>query len=129
MQALRIEVDRNKTKIVYIDNGNKIFSHESPIGDEYNKLRKYNKHAGSDWASYIMWCLQCISYVDRIPERIYLSAADNSVWYSSVLNMQSYAQFFIKNISDAGKPYVIIEDNNSSQKDERYKKAISKFKI
>ena len=129
MQAIRILVQEDKTKISYIDNGSVIFSYESNIGDEYNRVRKYSKHAGSDWVSYALWCMQCISYVDRIPDKIYLEVDGNSVWYSSVLSMQSYSQFYIKNISGSVKPYVIIESNNSSQKNARYQKTIAQFKI
>ena len=129
MQAIRIIVKESNTKINYIDNGSVIFSYDSPIGDEYVRGRKYSKHAGSDWASYVMWCMQSISYIDPVPDKIYLEVENNGIWYSTVLGMQSYAQFYIKNINVGGAPYVIIESNNSTQKDERYKKTISKFKI
>lgn len=129
MQGLRIDVKDEKTIISYIDNGNKIFTFDSPIGDKYCAKNKYSIHAGSDWFSYILWCLHSISYVDRIPERFYLVTNNNSVWYSSILNLQSYAQFYIKTLSNTGKPHVIIDNSNISKKDERYQKAISQFKI
>ncbi len=130
MQAIRIVVENNKTTIKYIDNGGVVFSYDSIIGDEYNRLRKYSRHAGSDWMSYVLWCMQCISYVDRIPVNIYLEVVGNqSVWYSSILTMQSYSQFYIKGPSGSIKPCVIIESNNSSQKNERYQSTLSKFKI
>lgn len=129
MQAIRIEVKEGGTYITYIDNGNKIFSYNSPVGDEYCKNKKYSKVAASDWFSYVEWCLLSISYVDRIPDRFYLVTCHNSIWYSSILNMQSYAQFYIKSLSNANKPHVIIDSSNRTQKDERYQKAISQFKI
>ncbi|MDQ5957357.1 MAG: hypothetical protein QG614_332 [Patescibacteria group bacterium] len=129
MQSIKIEVLENKTTVSYVDNGNKIFSYDSPVGDDYCHDRKYSKHASTDWFSYIEWCLLSISYVDRIPDRFYLFVNNNAIWYSSILNMQSYAQFYIKNLSGSNKPHVIIESSNRTKKDERYQKTISQFKI
>ncbi len=129
MQSIRIEIKQHETTFIYIDNGNKIFSYDFKIGDDYCRERNYSKLSGLDWWSYVLWCIHTISYIDRVPDKIYLSASSNGAWYAGVLSMQSYTQFYIKTLSNSTKPHVIIDNNNSSKKDARYQKTIAQFKI
>ncbi len=123
MNTLRIEVHNDKTNILYISEGTKIFSYTSPIGESHIVENNFSEKIAKDWMSYIVWCLHTISYVDRIPSEFLVSVFDNSLWYSNILNRHSYAQFYIK----MSKPYVIIENNITSY--ERRKKAFPQFKI
>ena len=121
--TLRIEVLKDKTNIIYIDNGNRLFEYSSKIGEEEIIKNNFNEKIANDWMGYIIWCLESISYVDRVPEEFLLLVNDNSTWYKSVLSRYSYTQFFIKN----KKPHVIIEGDIHNY--ERHKKVFSQFKI
>ncbi len=123
MNSLRIEVLEDKTNIDYIDNYTKLFSFSYNIGQDYILKHNFNKKAGNDWISYIVWCLHAISYVDDVPENFSVVVLDNALWYENILNEYSYTQFYIKN----KKPCVIIESNISQY--ERRKKTFSQFKI
>lgn len=122
-QTLRIEVLKDKTNIIYIDNGTRIFEYSSPIGEDIILKNNFEEKVANDWMSHIIWCLESISYVDRIPSEFFLLVPDNSTWYKSVLNRYGYTQFYIKN----KKPYVIIETDINNY--ERHKKVFSQFKI
>ena len=120
---LRIEVKDNVTDITYIDNGMKMFEFTSPSGDIEISKNKFSESVANNWFSYIIWCLHSISYIDRIPTEMRVLCKDNAVWFSSIINRHSYAQFY----TNSQKVHVIIEtlDNNY----ERRQKTISKFKI
>ncbi len=121
--VLRIEVQKDKTNIIYIDNGTRLFEYVSNVGEEKIIQNNFGEKVANDWMGYIIWCLESLSYVDRIPDEFLLIVSDNATWYKSVLNRYSYAQFFIKN----KKPYVIIETDIYNH--ERHKKVFSQFKI
>jgi hypothetical protein len=123
MDTLRIEVHNDKTNIIYISNGTKMFSFTSPIGESHIVSANFSEKIAKDWMSYVIWCLHTISYVDRVPADFLVNVFDHSLWYSNVLSRYSYSQFYIKN----KKPYVIIENNITTY--ERRKKAFPQFKI
>lgn len=121
--TLRIEVEKDCTNIIYIDNGTRMFSFSSPVGiDEINK-NKYNENIASTWFSYILWCLHSISYIDPIPTTWNLCARENEIWFSSIIERYNYTQFYTR----GKKVRVII--CKSQEHYERHQKTIAKFKI
>jgi hypothetical protein len=123
LAILRITIKKKETHVSYIDEGTKMFEYSSIIGAEYVEGKNFNEEVANTWLSYILWCMHSISYIDRIPTNIILICEDNAMWYSSVLERYSYAQFF----TNKKKISVIIESNIKNY--ERHKETISKFTI
>lgn len=121
--VLTLIVDNNKTDIEYIDNGVKMFEYESPIGLDHATKNNLSESAANDWFSYVLWSLHSISYIERIPTTIYIRVAEHQVWFQSIIERYSYAQFF----TDKSKVRAIILDN--SQTYGRHQKTLAKFSI
>jgi hypothetical protein len=127
MQSILIDVNEEGTVITYVDGGNVLFDYTSPIGLEVIRKRGFSISVANDWLSYILWCMHAISYVDRIPDLINLKVSESSMWFKTILESYSYAQFYIKTKSSTLKPHVIIQDKDISYA--RHQKTFSEFKI
>lgn len=123
LAILRITIKNKETHVSYIDEGTKMFEYSSVIGSDYVESKNFSEEAANTWLSYILWCMHSISYIDRIPTNIILVCENNAMWYSSVLERYSYAQFF----TNKKKISVILESNIKNYG--RHKETISKFAI
>lgn len=123
LAILRIDVKNTETHVTYIDEGTKMFEYISIIGSDYVEGKKFSEESANTWLSYVLWCMHSISYIDRIPTNIILVCENNAMWYSSVLERYSYAQFF----TNKKKISVILESNIKNYG--RHKETISKFAI
>lgn len=133
MQSLIIDVHNDKTQISFVDNGQTIYTFNSPLGHTHLKQNNFSKSSARDWYSYVVWVLQNISYLDRVPGIFYVKIYENDLFYKTVVQTYTYAQFFIKNKDNSNKPHVIIEYKEDSGEHflsyARYKKTISQFKV
>lgn len=120
---LTVIVNNDSTDIEYIDNGVKLFEYRSPVGLNIVNTKKLSESVANDWFSYILWSLHSISYIERIPNTVYIKVEDHQIWFQSIIERYSYAQFFTNN----NKVRAIILDNNPSYG--RHQKTISKFSI
>lgn len=120
---LTVIVNNDSTDIEYIDNGVKLFEYRSPVGLNIVNMKKLSESVANDWFSYILWSLHSISYIERIPNTVYIKVEDHQIWFQSIIERYSYAQFFTNN----NKVRAIILDNNPSYG--RHQKTISKFSI
>jgi hypothetical protein len=120
---LTVTVNNDSTDIEYIDNGVKLFEYRSPVGLHIVNTKKLSESVANDWFSYILWSLHSISYIERIPNTVYIKVEDHQIWFQSIIERYSYAQFFTNN----NKVRAIILDNNPSYG--RHQKTISKFSI
>jgi hypothetical protein len=126
MDAMRVEVNSDHSKICYIENGNKACEYISPIGMDYLTKNKFSHFSASDFLSYFYFCLHSLKNIRKIPEVFYVDVSDNKVWFENIFLRNNYTQFFDKNIS----PRVIINMTSSSHPNyERHKKTLHKFKI
>ncbi len=123
LAILRITIKNKETHVSYIDEGTKMFEYSSVVGSDYVESKNFSEEAANTWLSYILWCMHSISYIDRIPTNIILVCENNAMWYSSVLERYSYAQFF----TNKKKISVILESNIKNYG--RHKETISKFAI
>lgn len=123
LAILRITIKNKETHVSYIDEGTKMFEYSSVVGSDYVESKNFSEEAANTWLSYILWCMHSISYIDRIPTNIILVCENNAMWYSSVLERYSYAQFF----TNKEKISVILESNIKNYG--RHKETISKFAI
>jgi hypothetical protein len=121
--VLTLIVSDGSTDIEYIDNGVKMFEYTSPIGIKHVTNGHLSESAANDWFSYVLWSLHSISYIERIPTTVYIKVAEHQVWFQSIIERYSYAQFF----TDKSKVRAIILDN--SQTYGRHQKTLSKFSI
>ena len=120
MQAhLLIKINKDKTEIHYISEGNKLHTHDYDYGYDNGE----DKHL---FLSGIMYALEQINTFENVPTvfRIKMSDGENvriidnimrhkMNWYKAILEDYNYTQF---DTDGNSKPCVIIDSN------ERYKK-------
>lgn len=121
--VLTLIVNKDSTDIEYIDNGVKMFEYTSPVGLAHVSAQHLSESAANDWFSYVLWSLHSISYVERIPTTIYIKVPEHQVWFQSIVERYSYAQFF----TSESRVRAIILDNQETYG--RHQKTISKFSI
>ena len=124
LNYMKISVRDKETLLEYIEEGDVIWTNKYNIGHNYLEDMNWSKESASDWMSYILWSLNNISYLSRIPTNFILTSDNNVFFFKNILDIHSYDKYFTNN----NKVYVIIKDIENINY-ERYKKTISKFKI
>lgn len=121
---LLIEIDKENTKVSYIDAGVRLQSHEYGYGYIHGKER-------FSYISGVLYMMEMINVVETIPNKIIINFIEKNdefdhidysdmrhmkEWYADILNKYNYTQFVFRNNKQYRPVYVIINNDERHQK-------------